>query len=350
MKFKKGIKAIGKYSIGVGSIIAILFLLENLLPGFWLTLFILFGINSILAISLNVTNGWTGLFSIGHGGIMLAGAYAAAFFTLPVHFKEGILNLHLPAFMLHTQLPFLPALIIGGLIGSAVGIILALPALRLRGLYFILATLGFNIIMVTIGENLPDITNGAMGLRQFPSYTNVWWVWGIAIILIYLCSMLKRSYIGRAFIAIGRDQELAEHMGINLVRYKVYAFGLSSFFTAIGGILWVHLILNLYPAAFDLTLVFEVVMMIVIGGMGSITGSLIGAAIITGFTEILAPVEEGFQFLGLIQVPPMLGLTTILLAVLLIIILIIRPEGIMGENEITFGWLKNSIVRFRRGK
>jgi len=337
MKFEKNI--IVKYILATGLFFVTFYLLEKLLSGFWLTLFLLFGINVILAISLNVINGWIGFFSIGHGGIMLVGAYTAAFLTLSPSLKEGILDLHLPAFILNIQLPLLPALLIGGIFGVVAGVVLVLPALRLRGMYFCAGTLGFNIIATTIAENLPDVTNGAMGLRQFPSYTNIWWVWGIAIFLIYITLMLKKSYIGRAFISIGKDQCLAEHMGINLLKYKIYAFGFSAFFTAIGAILWVHLILNLFPRAFDLILVFSVVTMIVIGGMGSVSGSIIGAAIVTLFTETLAPIEEGFNFFGF-QVPQALGLTTILLGVLLIVVLIKKPEGIMGEREISLNFFK----------
>ena len=312
-----------------------LWLLNRFLPNFWLTLFLLFGINTILAVSLNITNGWANLFSLGHGGVMLVGGYAAAFMTLPVSFKKDLLELALPGFLLNVQIPFLPALIIGGLVGALFGIILALPAIRLKGLYFLLATLGFNFISITIAENLPDVTNGPMGLRQFPAYTNIWWVWGTALILIYISLRLRQSYFGRALMTMGQDEDLAEHMGVNLFRYRIYAFGLSCFFTAMGGILWVHLILNLYPRAFGLHLVFNVVTMIVIGGLGSITGAVIGAAIITGFVEILAPVEEGFSLMGL-EVPRMLGLTTLMLAALLIIILIARPGGLMGSREPKF--------------
>ncbi len=329
-----------QYLVALFLIVALLYYLENWLPSFWLTLFLLFGINTILAISLNITNGWTGLFSLGHGGIMLIGSYTAAFFTLPVSFKKELLDLHLPAFILNTEISLFPALILGGIAGAVFGVVLALPALRLRGLYFLLTTLGFNFITITIVENLPKITNGPMGLRQFPAYTNIWWVWGIAILLIYIAFRLKKSFVGRAFIAIGRDQDLAEHLGINLFKYNIYAFGLSSFFTAIGGILWVHLILNLYPRVFGLHLVFQVVTMIVIGGLGSITGSIIGAVIITAFTEVFAPIEEGFQLFGILEVPRMLGLTTLMLAAILICILIARPQGIMGDAEISLRNLK----------
>jgi len=341
MKFEK--KIVEKYILAIGLFFLTFYLLGKLLTGFALTLFLLFGINIILAVSLNIINGWIGFFSIGHGGIMLVGAYVAAFLTIPTSFKQGVIDLHLPAFILNTQLPFLPALLIGSIFGVVAGVILVLPAIRLKGFYFCAGTLGFNIIMTTLAENLPKITNGPMGLRHLPSYTNIWWVWGIAILLVYITLMLKKSYIGRAFISIGKDPCLAEHMGINLLKYKIYSFGLSAFFTTIGAILWVHLILNLFPTTFDLTFVFSVVTMIVIGGMGSISGSIIGAAIVTLFTEMLAPIEEGFNFFGF-QVPQALGLTTILLGALLILVLIKRPEGIMGEREISFKFLKRKKI------
>lgn len=337
-----------KYPIAIFSIIALIFGMERFLPSFWLTLLLLFGINTILAVSLNITNGWANLFSLGHGGIMIVGGYAAAFLTLPVAFKRDLLDLTLPALVLNTQVPFMPALLIGGVAGAAFGVILALPAMRLKGLYFLLATLGFNYITITIVENLPDITNGPMGLRQFPAHTNIWWVWGIALLLIYVSFCLRQSFYGRALITIGQDQDLAEHLGVNLLKYKIFAFGLSSFFTAIGGILWIHLILNLYPRVFGLHLVFNVVTMIIIGGLGSISGAILGAAIMTGFTEILAPIEEGFNFMGLFEVPRLLGLTTLLLAALLIIILVLRPEGIMGSREFSLSKIKARLLGDRQ--
>jgi branched-chain amino acid transport system permease protein len=339
-----------RHAVAIVLFFGVLLLAKRFLPGFWLTLLLLFGINTILAVSLNITNGWANLFSLGHGGVMLVGGYAAAFLTLPVSFKRDLINLVLPSVIASNQVSFLPALLVGGVVGMVFGVTLALPAMRLKGLYFILATLGFNFITITIAENIPEITNGPMGLRQFPAHTNIWWVWGIAISLIYIAMRLRKSSFGRALIAMGQDQDMAAHMGVNLLRYKVYAFALSSFFTAIGGILWIHLILNLYPRVFGLHLVFNVVTMIVIGGLGSITGAVIGAALITGFTEILAPLEEGFNFLGIFEVPRILGFTTLILAAFLIIILIVRPEGIMGNRELDFSTIKNALLKRRSHK
>jgi branched-chain amino acid transport system permease protein len=346
MSFILGKKTLLNYLVYIVSIIIILYVLNAFLHGFWLMLFLLLGINIILAISLTITNSWINFFSVGHGGIMLAGAYAAALLTMPPYLKKDVLGLQLPLFILNLQIPFLPALIIGGIVGTIFGVFLVLPSLRLRGFYFCTGTLGFSFIMTTIAENMPNITNGAMGLRQFPAYTNVWWVWGIAILAIYIALRIKRSYIGRALIAVGKDQDLAEHIGINLLKYKTIAFCLSSFFAALAGVLWVHLILNLFPRAFTLNLIFQIVAMIVIGGMGSISGAVIGAVIITFFSHLLSPLEEGFSFLG-IAFPRMLGITTILVGILLIAVLIFKREGIMGENEFSIKLIRNWVRRKR---
>jgi len=198
---------------------------------------------------------------------------------------------------------------------------------------FLCWLIGFAIIVTNIAENIRSITNGPAGLWQFPAYTSIWWVWGIAAVVVYLILMLKKSALGRAFIAIGRDQDLAEHMGINLLKYKIIAFALSGFIATCGGILWVHLIRTVSPSTFGLTFMFDIVAMMVIGGMGSISGAVIGAGVITFFLEVLAPIEEGFTLFGL-QIPPFLGFTTILLGILFIIVLIKKPEGIMGEKEL----------------
>jgi len=313
----------------------IMYFVDGHLSGFWKTLLMLFGINIIFAVSLNITNSWINFFSIGHGGIILAGIYFAAFFTLPPSFKNGIVHLHLPEYVLNTQWTLFPALLAGSLFGALVAVLLAFPALRLKSFYFCAGSLGFAIIVTNIAENIRSITNGPAGLWQFPAYTNIWWVWGIAAVIVYVALTLKRSALGRAFIAIGRDQDLAEHMGINLLKYKIIAFALSGFIATCGGILWVHLIRTVSPGTFGLTFMFDIVAMMVIGGMGSISGAVIGAGVITFFLEVLAPIEEGFTLLGF-QIPPFLGFTTILLGVLFIIVLIKKPEGIMGERELSF--------------
>lgn len=323
----------------------ILFWVENYSPRLFRYLFLLLGINIIFAVSLNITNGWTNIFSLGVGGIVLAAAYPAAYLTLSPAFKRDMVNLQLPNFLLNYQYPFILALIVGGIVGSLIGIILCLPSLRVHGLYFAMLSLGLNYILIYVIRSTPDITNAARGLRQFPHYTNAWWVGGIAFLLIYIAFRLKNSNLGRAFIAIGKDQVLAEHMGINLIKYKLLSFGLSNFFIALGGILHIHLILNLYPRTYDINWVFVIVTMIVLGGLGSITGAIIGAFVITIFSEIIAPLEGGFVLFGLIEFPRMLGISTILLSLTVLLVLIFKPKGIMGEEEISWQYIKNIISK-----
>lgn len=316
---------------GILVLIIILFILENTLSGYYHRLVLLFGINVILTLSLNITNGYAGIFSLGHGGLMLAGGYATALVTLPVEFKASALNL--PHWLETMQLPFLPALLVAGITATIVGFVILLPAFRLKGHYFILASMGINIIMINIAENVRAVTNGATGLRGAPAYTNIWWIFGIIILLIYLMWTLMTSRYGRAVRAIGKDEGLAQAVGVNLPRYKAYAFVVSSFFTGIGGALWTHLILTISPSSFDLLVVFQIIMMLVVGGVSSITGSILGAAIITAILEILQPIQEGINIFGW-QLPQMFGLTQVLLAVFLILVMIKKPEGIMGEKEI----------------
>ncbi|WP_208107136.1 branched-chain amino acid ABC transporter permease [Halanaerobium congolense] len=301
------------------------------MSGYYYRILLLFGINVILTLSLNITNGYANIFSLGHGGLMLAGGYTTALLTLPVEFKANTLSL--PLWLEQAQAPFIFSIILAGIVAMIVGLTILLPAFRLKGHYFILASLGINIIMINIAENVRPITNGATGLRGAPPYTNIWWIFGIAIFLIYLIWTLLTARFGRAIKAIGKDQGLAEAMGVNSAKYKAYAFMISSFFTGVGGALWTHLILTISPSSFDLLVVFQIIMMLVIGGVSSISGSILGAAIITAILEILQPLQEGINLFGF-EIPRMFGLTQVLLAVFLIIVMIYKPDGIMGEKEI----------------
>jgi branched-chain amino acid transport system permease protein len=207
-----------------------------------------------------------------------------------------------------------------------------------------LMTLGFNIIMVSLGENLTRWTNGAKGMCPVPRVTNFWWVFGIAVFVVYLALRIKGSRLGRTLIAVGKDATLSETMGINVAQARMTAFAISSFFTGVAGVLLVHMIGNLFPNHFGLSLVFDVVMMLIIGGMGSITGSVVGAAIVTTFVEILSPLQEGIVIFGY-KLPRMFGLVEVVFGVALIVLLIFRPHGIMGERELTL----SSVIAPMRG-
>jgi branched-chain amino acid transport system permease protein len=323
--------------------VGLLFLADTFLRGVYLQLVRLFGINSIIVLGVNITNGYTNIFSLGFGGVMLTAAYTSSILTLPIWYKEAAL--HLPLWLEHIQWTFIPALLVAGLIAVVTSVVLILPAFRLRGHYFILASIGINIIIANLAENLRSFTQGAQGLRSIPAFTNTWWVYGILLLTIFFIWRLIRSKFGRALIAISKDQGLAAVMGINVVRYKIYSFIIGSFIVGIGGVLWVHLIVSINPQVFDLLFVFEVIAMLAIGGIGTISGAILGAAIVTFFTELALPIQEGFSLFNL-QVPPLFGLVNLLMAIILIVIMIYRPDGIMRGKEISYEHISHLVRHF----
>ncbi len=321
-----------KSSIIIIAIIAVLlYLAETYLGGFKLQLVRLVGINSIIAIGVNITNGYTNIFSLGFGGIMLVAAYTSILFTMPVSYKASFL--HLPLWLEQAQLPFLVVMVIGSILGVITSVVLVFPAFRLRGHYFILASMGINIVIANLAENLHNYTQGSHGLRNVPAYTNSWWIYGILLLTIFFVWRLMKSKFGRALVSISKDQKLAAVMGIDIVRYKIYAFIIGSFIVAIGGVLWVHLIQCINPQAFNLMFVFELIAMLAIGGIGTISGAILGATIVTVFTQAAAPIQEGFSLFGM-NIPPMYGLVNLLMAIIIILIMIYRPDGIMRSKEI----------------
>lgn len=293
-------------------------------------------INIILALSLNLTNGITGLFSLGTSGFMAVGAYACALLTMPTQTK--IMNFFMapihPA-LLNINLPFPLALLMAGIVAAFVGFLIGAPVLKLKGDYLAIATLGFSEIICVVFTNTQTITNGALGLKGIPEFTNVYWSWGIAIaIIMSLITLLNSSY-GRAFKAIREDELAAQAMGINLFYHKVLSFTISAFLAGIGGALLGNLISTIDPNMFKFTFTYQVLLMVVLGGMGSITGSIISATIMTILMEALRIVEAPID-LGFLQIPGIPGMRMVIFSVILIAVVLFLRQGIMGENEITW--------------
>ncbi len=328
---------ITKLALGTVAAAGILLYLDTNLRGFYLGVIILFGINAIICLGVSITNSHANIFSLGFGGIMLIAAYTTALLTLPVQYKSAFLKL--PLWLENAQWPFVPALLAAGIVAVVSSVVLVLPAFRLRGHYFILASIGINIVMTNIGINLRAWTHGPLGLRNIPFYTNIWWVYGILVLTILFVWKLLNSKFGRAFVAIGKDQTLASVLGINVVRYKIYAFIIGSFIVGVGGALWVHHIGAMNPHVFELIFVFQIIAMLAIGGSGTISGAILGAAIITFFTQLARPVQEGFTLFG-VEVPPLIGLIQVLIAMMIVLVMIYRPQGLLGRHEITWRTLR----------
>jgi branched-chain amino acid transport system permease protein len=309
---------------------------------------IIIGINVVLVVSLNLSNGFTGVFSLGHVGFMAIGAYTASILTLPVNLK--LVNLpSLPAWLEHLALPFLPATLIAGLVAMAVALPVGLSLMRLRGAYISVATLGFLVIVQVVLVNWDQLTRGARTFAGVPGFTTISnaWIWAIAAV--YVVWRIGASAFGRSMRA-SRDNEIAAlSLGISVLRARLLAFCVSAFLTGAAGSLWAHFITSFSPKSFSFTQAFSIITMLVIGGLGSVSGSVIGVVLITVFSELLRNAERGFD-MGALHVPPLYGASQILMAVLFVLVIVFKPAGIMGGREIDVRGILRRIVPPRRGK
>lgn len=288
------------------------------------------GIYTILAVSLNITNGFTGLFSLGHPGFMAIGGYVTAILTFPVSRKSMFLEL--PQWIGNLEMSFLPALLLGGICAGLMAIFIGLPVLRLRGHYLAVATMGFLIIVQVLITNWESVTRGPLGLNGLPALTNLWWVYPWVVITIYVSWKIKFSSYGRSMLSIREDEMAAQCVGINLFRTRVAALVIGAFFAGVAGGLWAHLITAITPTSFSLIMAFNIVVMVVVGGTGSISGAFIAAIICSVLTEIFRPLEENLDVYGIGE---------IFMALILILILVYRPQGLFGAGEPGFLSTKN---------
>jgi len=281
------------------------------------------GINVILAVSLNVVNGFTGQFSIGHAGFMAFGAYTAAKITMAL---RGTDILGLPPGT-SDQVVFFLALLSGMVTAAGAGLLVGMPSLRLRGDYLAIVTLGFNEIIRVIIENTPFLGQ-ATGLSGLPRRTTLVWVGMGAVATLVMARRLVGSTHGRALLAIREDEVAAEAMGVDTTSYKVRAFVISSAFAGLAGGLLVHLIQLCTPRSFTFVKSIEVVVMVVLGGMGSVSGSVVAALVLSFALEGL---REAQQY------------RMVLYSILLITLMLTRPTGLFGTHEI---W--DLLPRFKR--
>jgi len=305
-------------------------------------------ISIILVVSLNLSSGFTGVFSLGHTGFMAIGAYTAAILTLPLSLKP--INLpDLPPWLANTELSFLPATLIAGFLAMFIALIVGFSLMRLTGPYVSVATLGFLVIVFVVLTNWDSMTRGARTFSGVPPHTSIWWVGGWAILAIYVVWRIARSSYGRQMMAI-RDNEIAsQSIGVNVLRSRLLAFCVGAFFTAIAGSLWAHFIQSFSPKAFFFTETFAIITMLIAGGLGSISGSVIGAVGISVLSEVLRNAERGVD-LGIFQIPPIYGASQILMAVIFILLIIFRPEGIMGKRELNFARAITFLTRWTKRK
>ncbi|MCL1802049.1 MAG: branched-chain amino acid ABC transporter permease [Eubacteriaceae bacterium] len=299
------------------------------------------GIYAIAALSMNLINGFTGQFSLGQAGFMALGAYTTSLLVIPPEAKESLYWVEpINPFVRNLQAPFLVALIAGGLMASFFAFFIGFPVLRLKGDYLAIATLGFSEIIRIFITNLIPITNGPVGLKNIPSTANILWTsLSCAAIVVLLLRLMKTSY-GRTFKAIRDDEVAAEAMGISLFKHKLMSFLLSAFIAGISGGLLASVVGAITPAYFRFTLAYEILLIVVLGGQGSITGSVVGAIILSVSKEWLRFLDSGFNLL-FFRVPEIAGLRMLVFSLLLMAIILFYRRGLFGSRE--FSW--NSIYR-----
>ncbi len=255
---------------------------------YFLDVTVTIAINVILAVSLNLINGYTGQFSLGHAGFMAIGAYIAASTTM--FWAPGLLPAaSSPGFVSIAVFP--AALLAGGLAAGLAGILVGAPSLRLKGDYLAIVTLGFGEIIRVIFRNLESV-GGALGLNGIPACTNLFWTISMAALAIYVVTSIVHSTYGRGFPAVHDDEIAAEAIGINTTRYKITAFVVGAFFAGIAGGLYGHFKLSIDPRGFDFMKSIEIALMVILGGMGNTVGVIIAAILLTLLPELLRPVAE----------------------------------------------------------
>lgn len=287
------------------------YLISDRIDSYWLHICTLVGINVILAVSLNLVNGYTGQFSLGHAGFMAVGAYTSAAVTMFAGPKLlPILGGEKSA--LAIALLFFLALIAAGIVASAAGLVVGGPSLRLKGDYLAIVTLGFGEIIRVLFRNVESL-GGALGLTGIPPYTNVFWTYGFAAVTIYAVLSLVHSTYGRGFLAVHDDEIAAEAMGINTTKYKITAFVIGAFFAGIAGGLFAHQNLAIDPKGFDFMRSIEIVVFVILGGMGNTIGVILAAVLLTILTEYLRGIGEWRM---------------LMYSFLLIVLMLTRPQGL----------------------
>ena len=347
---------------------------EANLDGYQMRILNLVAINAILAVSLNFIYGFSGMFSLGHAGFMAVGAYVTSICILPEsqitqiwyldpiwaplnNVQAQLTNLLSPFGVSAPANPldcpgavFFVAILVGGLAAALLSFVIALPVMRLGGDYLGIATLGFAEIIRIIFTNLEPITNGAIGLRGIPPVADIWWNFSWLLITLFVILTLLKSNFGNVLKSIRDDEIAARTMGINTTGYRTMAFCVGGFFAGVGGGLLASLVTTIDPKMFNFQLTFNILLIVVAGGLGSITGSLLGAVVITillewlrivespfNISSFLLPYEQDFmeKFFSL-EIPGIPGMRMVIFSLILVLIILFRRKGMMGTRE--FSW------------
>lgn len=316
---------------------------------------------AIVAVAMNLLNGFTGLFSLGQAGFMAIGAYTTAIFLIPVAAVDGVyymngINPGIKAFKevietapswLQACYPYL-ALIVGGVFAALFAALIGIPVLRLKSDYLAIATLGFSEIIRALlsSPQFDTITNGSYGLNKIPGFSNLLIPFIIAGVCILLMILLIHSTYGRAFKAIREDEIAAEAMGINLFKHKEMSFVISSFFTGVAGGMLAMFMRSIEAKTFSIALTYDILLIIVIGGIGSVTGSVLGAFLVTASKEWWLRFFDQPQTIFGWEVPLFrTGFRMVIFSILLMVVVLFYRRGLMGTNEFSWDGIWNFIKK-----
>lgn len=354
----------------IAALYILLFLLDNVLPANSFTLMLIpvlkkGAIYSLICVSMNLLNGFTGLFSLGQAGFLLIGAYAYSIFSIPAdqheavyqYFDGGAIRFSIPEALsqalgsnLGTLLGVIVCILIAGLVAAAFAALIGVPVLRLKSDYLAIATLGFAEIVRAVcqWDGLGRITNGSNLLRKYTSFSDMKLVFGgvtlklatffpflIATVCIAVIVLLINSSYGRAFKAIRDDEVAAEAMGVNLFKHKMLSFVISSYFAGVGGALLAMYQTTIQAAPFKSAMTYEILLIVVIGGIGSVTGSCLSSFLFVACSEWWLRFLDQKQMIGTWEVPLLRnGFRLVVFSIIIMIVVLFFRQGIMGTREL----------------
>ena len=295
-------------TIIVGFVLSILIQQFDLVDQYLQIIIMFVGINIILSVSLNLINGYMGEFSVGHAGFMAVGAYVSASLTMYV----------IPTWLGPWTFPLV--VLAGGIVAGLISLLVAIPSFRTRGDYLAIVTLAFLMIVKSVIENI-EVIGGPRGIPGIDKLTTLPWVYFWTVASVLIIRNFVYSKFGRGVLSIREDEIASNLMSVNTKQVKLQAFIISSFFAGVAGALFAHLLQFISPKVFDIMKSTDVLIMVYLGGIGSIAGSILGATIYTVLLEVLRP-------LGIWRM--------VLMPLVLVLLMIFRPRGIMGMRE--FRW------------
>ncbi len=335
---------VSTYAILIAALYAGVYIAENLAGASSMLVMVLKKgvIYALIAVSMNLLNGFTGLFSLGQAGFMLVGAYTYAIFSIPVADRAQVYQYYAGG-IVQFQLPVLVAILLGGIAAAFFAWLVGMPVLRLKSDYLAIATLGFAEIIRAVFQydGFGPVTNGSNLLRRFPTFDTVLYPFAVVGVCILLIVLLIHSTYGRAFKAIRDDEVAAEAMGINLFQHKQQAFVISSFFAGIGGALLAMYQTTVQASAFKASMTYEILLIVVIGGMGSVSGSVLASFLFVASSEWWLRFLDSPMTIGSFQVPLLRsGFRMVVFSIVIMLVVLRYRQGIMGDRELNLGLFK----------